>query len=799
MGLKRRANEDSALQLCDYGVFCVADGMGGGQAGDQASKAVVDAIRSRFKTSEPARRTLDEKALDTNAAVAEAHSWIKRFAEERDFASMGSTVVAALLDERTPAEARILHAGDSRCYRLRQGQLAQLTTDHSIQGELGPHYRVAKRYRHALTRAVGVGDDLGLEQKRIDIRENDLLLLCTDGLTTMLNDDQIAQVMRREGPDVTRMAQVLVDEANRKGGFDNTTVLLLAIGHAGATLDAATPVTDAVLDGPPTPEAQPPPPDRDAKGKTPDTRNSDDNSCINPSPTTGARRPQRGMKTTFAMVVSIAVALSIALVVQRRDAGPTLSVLEQEASVATTGEQIEAPHPHALAKDVEAPFTETDGGQSATPVKPSHEEVIISVPAYSGPVVSIYPKSESDAVNASGGETAEEPTGSQEVLSPSVISVQATVADEAPRPEVDSRTRPPIEEFSDRDATFLASGHVEPEDSAPASSPVSEVADQVMPSSTMEAIMEPASKTETRSADESELRADARNRYTAALASGGWGDTASWLPTNRLADASLLDSHQTANADAWICFWRELASTPSKMSECMVLVSNVLINLLPPSSSSILDSLSAFDAEPERAPGNVCRLLQETQASVLALVSNRQAVHAPMLSAIGPNPFASLSNLMCVGGCLLSVDWPAVSRSAATVSRVAGRVDDWVVMARSAVGPWILAHYPPRDDLDSLDAGVPVLAEAALSRAVATALPRALAELNRKVAPVPPVDLNEVARMQQRIRLLTAGRQTGQPMPPDLLDALRELIQYVNKTVDSANTEASEKQPRQTR
>jgi protein phosphatase len=143
---------------------------------------------------------------------------------------MATTVCAVLVDDKV---ANLAHVGDSRVYLMRDGELSQLTSDHSwvneqIQsGVISAEQARSHPLRNVVTRALGGKADLQVDMQAHEIEAGDVLLLCSDGLTTMIPDDEIARVMRDGGGDIERTAQALVDAANAKGGEDNITVLLL--------------------------------------------------------------------------------------------------------------------------------------------------------------------------------------------------------------------------------------------------------------------------------------------------------------------------------------------------------------------------------------------------------------------------------------------------------------------------------------------------------------------------------------------------------------------------------------------
>lgn len=223
-GRKRRRNEDSFI--LEPPLFAVADGMGGAQAGEIASQLAI-AVFHEFR---------DADQLDAEERVAaiiqEANRRIfERSRSDTEASGMGTTITAALVANNRVA---IGHVGDSRAYLFRQGELDQLTEDHSLvadllrSGRLTPEEAEAHPQRSLITRALGTDNDVQVDMLSIEPRPGDVVLLCSDGLTTMVEDDQIlALVMESESLDAA--AKALVDAANRGGGEDNITAVLFRL------------------------------------------------------------------------------------------------------------------------------------------------------------------------------------------------------------------------------------------------------------------------------------------------------------------------------------------------------------------------------------------------------------------------------------------------------------------------------------------------------------------------------------------------------------------------------------------
>jgi protein phosphatase len=225
-GLRRKRNEDSILAMPAEGVYVVADGMGGYRGGEIASALAVTAIATAFKTNEfggVPHEGLPRAASEVARAIQRANEAIlQRAEEEPQFAGMGTTICAARF---SPNKQRLYvgHVGDSRVYRLRDGALAALTSDHTMK-DLGVTGAAAAH----LSRAVGIWPTVPIDVILCKPQPNDLYLLCSDGLTKMLDDARIKELLR---PDVAPKDVVdsLVAAANERGGVDNISVIVLRV------------------------------------------------------------------------------------------------------------------------------------------------------------------------------------------------------------------------------------------------------------------------------------------------------------------------------------------------------------------------------------------------------------------------------------------------------------------------------------------------------------------------------------------------------------------------------------------
>jgi PPM family protein phosphatase len=231
-GRKRRRNEDTFV--LEPPLFAVADGMGGAQAGEVASRLAAAAFREFHEADALAP---DERV---RALVQEANRRIfDRARSDAEASGMGTTVTAAILEG---GQVTIGHVGDSRAYRLHDGQLEQLTEDHSLvadlmrSGRLTPEEAEAHPQRSVITRALGTDPEVDVDTMAVETSPGDVFLLCSDGLTTMVADEDILELLARSGS-LDAAAKALVKAANRGGGEDNITVVLFSVEDEDATLE----------------------------------------------------------------------------------------------------------------------------------------------------------------------------------------------------------------------------------------------------------------------------------------------------------------------------------------------------------------------------------------------------------------------------------------------------------------------------------------------------------------------------------------------------------------------------------
>jgi serine/threonine protein phosphatase PrpC len=294
-GRQRRENEDRAFERAP--LFAVADGMGGARAGGDASRIVVDTFEEGLRGGGS-----DEARLA--AVVREANARIHELARsDASRAGMGTTVTAAYVGEDAVS---IAHVGDSRAYRWRDGQLERLTTDHSLVEELKRRGRLTEEeaqqhpQKSVITRALGPEAAVDVDTLTYPARAGDVFLLCSDGLTGMVPEERIAEVLG-ESRDLRAAGRTLIREANERGGRDNITVVLFRLEE----VDAPPPAGDER----PTEIGMPAPSGEQVQQAraAPPRRTMPLPSRPSPSPPASRRRRLRGLGPAFAVLAVLAV------------------------------------------------------------------------------------------------------------------------------------------------------------------------------------------------------------------------------------------------------------------------------------------------------------------------------------------------------------------------------------------------------------------------------------------------------------------------------------------------------------
>lgn len=225
IGQVREGNEDSFLIVAP--LYAVADGMGGHRGGEVASSLALETVQGMFERREG---SLADQVVEANRAVFD------RSQNDRSVSGMGTTLTAALVDG---SRVHLVHVGDSRAYLLRGGELAQLTEDHTLvhrmvmEGEISQEEAETHPHRSILTRALGVDQSIQVDEGDVEVADGDRLLLCTDGLTGMVPEGQIREILL-ESADPQEAVEKLVKVANRAGGIDNITAVILDFSQDGS-------------------------------------------------------------------------------------------------------------------------------------------------------------------------------------------------------------------------------------------------------------------------------------------------------------------------------------------------------------------------------------------------------------------------------------------------------------------------------------------------------------------------------------------------------------------------------------
>ena len=243
VGLVRETNEDACGVLSEDGVYFVSDGMGGGEAGEVASQIVKSRLEGMLSGS--AENSPGLRLFDALKAINQANDEIVSYAVKHGYRQMGATVALLVVDAWNPVRAVVVHAGDSRIYRLRSRKLEAQTVDHTLRMDLlrkrDNHYvDIKEEYAHLLTRAIGTSRLVQPEVKEIDIALGDRMLVCSDGVWNMLDDETIAGILNSHA-DVETAADALSESVLAAGAKDNFTFIIVDVVKKGRE----TPVVDS--------------------------------------------------------------------------------------------------------------------------------------------------------------------------------------------------------------------------------------------------------------------------------------------------------------------------------------------------------------------------------------------------------------------------------------------------------------------------------------------------------------------------------------------------------------------------
>ena len=240
VGMKRDHNEDNLMLLPELNLFVVADGMGGHSSGEVASRISVDTLKTFFEETEgddditwPFKLTKDlsyeENRLVSAVKLANRNIFETALADVR-FKGMGTTFVGMLT---TADDAIIAHVGDSRCYRVRDNQIEQITEDHSLLNDykkiqkMTPEEEAAFPHKNIIVRALGMKDAVEVDAQRQKPRAGDIMVLASDGLNGEVEDPQILDIVLDNADDLDAGVEALIQAACENGGKDNVTVILV--------------------------------------------------------------------------------------------------------------------------------------------------------------------------------------------------------------------------------------------------------------------------------------------------------------------------------------------------------------------------------------------------------------------------------------------------------------------------------------------------------------------------------------------------------------------------------------------
>ncbi len=269
VGLQREHNEDSYLVLTDHDLFIVADGMGGHRAGDVASRLATETIADFFRSTAnedvtwpyhfDTSLTEEENRLLTGIRIANRQIF-ERSVRSREYQGMGTTMVSVLFSTDR-ASVFIGHVGDSRCYRIRSGEIRLMTRDHSLVNDYllaMPELSEEQRNelpKNVITRALGMQDHVVVDLQTDHPEPGDMYLLCSDGLSGMLSDEDILDIMGGEQPP-DELCRQLIAKANQNGGEDNITAVSVRVVADAESKQSVTGLEDTMsIATDPTPPA----------------------------------------------------------------------------------------------------------------------------------------------------------------------------------------------------------------------------------------------------------------------------------------------------------------------------------------------------------------------------------------------------------------------------------------------------------------------------------------------------------------------------------------------------------------
>ena len=306
-GRKRRRNEDN--YVVEPPLFAVADGMGGAQAGEVASKLAASALEHDSAAAQGGLEHVTELIQEANRRVYD------RSTSDPSASGMGTTMTVALVEDMS---VLLGHVGDSRAYLLRGDRMEQLTEDHSLvnellkSGKLSAEEAQVHPQRSVITRAVGTDPDVDVDAFSIDAEDGDVFLLCSDGLTDMVEDEAILDLLYKHRDDLDRAVKSLVAAANRGGGEDNITAIAFRIESGGGGDETAQ--LPAVEPEEQTMEAVPAEPAVDTMVIPPERIEAELLEPGSPEALQAARVEPPGVKSRVRLVLTMLVLLAVAAV-----------------------------------------------------------------------------------------------------------------------------------------------------------------------------------------------------------------------------------------------------------------------------------------------------------------------------------------------------------------------------------------------------------------------------------------------------------------------------------------------------
>lgn len=236
IGLVRQNNEDVWAEVEDLSLYLLADGMGGHQAGEIAAREAIDVFcQISQKALKDESLSLDERVEEIKATFDQVNSHVYKMGRANsELKGMGTTLCALLINDEG---AIIAHVGDSRVYRLRHGQLVQITKDHSLVRELIELGQVSERqasdfvYKNIITRAIGTEPTVEPSVQILENISGDIYILCSDGLSDLLSLNEIEAIVKKH-EHLSQSAKELVDASKAKGGHDNVTVVMVKVSES---------------------------------------------------------------------------------------------------------------------------------------------------------------------------------------------------------------------------------------------------------------------------------------------------------------------------------------------------------------------------------------------------------------------------------------------------------------------------------------------------------------------------------------------------------------------------------------